>query len=403
MLTLAPWVADLAGNRSPQGMDTAYQDFIALDLSGAVPGYCLLATSMPAAQVPTAHTILSDGEPPATRKPSRATSARWTTATGQAPMGDTLADWIVHALSTQSDPSGVSARRPAFPENRSGSLRVNLGRYTITSPYVADRTTDPRVVSALIVLQDEYAAIRADSVPAARQWLRRQQEKYGLSVAGYRLIQGDHDADGPPLPHGTSITESFDTANSTTLGPDQAWTEHVPDFTVASNALAFSQSAHGYCSANVDLGADHYATATLPAGTWLAGPTVRTSATAGTGSQPCCYATYCAQTGSLVRLRKYTSGQTFAEVGSVSQALPGATFTLKLTANGSSLTVALNGANILSATDTTLATPQRCGCFIYSATPRINSWEAGDLSVAGGGGCGRSGCVGIRTGMGMSL
>lgn len=395
MLTLATW-AVTGQARAPADWPQD-EPFTALDLStaatsNAAGGLALVASSL--RSPPASHVVIADGDSPRDTRPARGAADRWQLQTGLAPQGSTLAEWIVNRLSTQA---GATGCRPAIPRSGAGSLEIRLGPYSFADRFRADRTKDPRILAALAQHQAEYSAIRAASgVAAARQYLQRLVERYRLGKRpdAWRLLQGAFSGDGDPLPHGTVVTESFDKANSTTLGPDLAWTEHVADFTVSANQLAFSQAAHGYCSANQDLGTDHWSEATLPFGTTsFAGPIVRASATG-----PVCYAVYHVGSG-LFRLRRY-SGQSFTELASKTITQPGSAYPLYLEANGSTLTATTpTDPAMFGVTDTVLATQQRCGCFIYGTSPRIDSWRGGDLGAAASKGCGGPHC-GITMGLG---
>lgn len=360
------------------------RDFVVLDLrSPAAATSAGWSVAQYSGDAPASHVVLSVKENPVDLRPGGSLRQAWSRATGKNPVGDTLADWIDGHFDSQADHTGATGARPVWPKSRQGFVDYSLGPYSFRRTFVATGSRSP-VSPHVRQLQADYAAIRAVSgAVEARRWLTRIVESRSIKGRQYELIQGTFVSDGRPLPHSTAIAESFDKANGTTLGPDLSWTEHLADFTVSSNSLAFSQAAHGYCSANNDLGSDHYSIANLPFGTTsFAGPTTRTSATAGTGSQPCCYAVYHVGSG-LYRLRKYTQGQTFSEIASATVTQPSGAYPLKLTANGSSLVVNVDGTDRISATDSTLATPQRCGCFIYGTSPKIDSFSAGDC---GGGG-----------------
>ena len=99
-----------------------------------------------------------------------------------------------------------------------------------------------------------------------RRMLTALSEKYRMTPREMLDLWGE--AQVEPLPHSTTITESFNVANQDALGPDLSWTEmDASDWDVVSNAAELITNAttnNSPARADTDLATDdHYAEATL--------------------------------------------------------------------------------------------------------------------------------------------
>lgn len=198
----------------------------------------------------------------------------------------------------------------------------------------------------------------------------------------------------------TTITESFNTSNGDTLGPDLTWTEVDGDWDIVSNAAELISnfgSTTRDARAEHDLAsADHYAQASIlqsPSGSHC-GVCVRFSSSAetfyaGVFAGDAFGGTYTIWKVSPV---SRSSLATFSEAATHP-------FTLRLEveddgSGNAALTLYKDGVSKVTHTDSTspITGNTRCGIYGYdptgsgSSSPRLDSFEAGDLGGGGGGG-----------------
>lgn len=195
----------------------------------------------------------------------------------------------------------------------------------------------------------------------------------------------------------TTITESFNTANSDLLGPDLTWTEVDGDWDIVSNAaeLISNFGSTSRCArAEHDLAsADHYAEATVlqNTGGGHAGVCVRFASAAET------YYAGTHDTGSSGSLNifKVVAG-TRSTLTTLTSAGARGVVKLEVEDNGPDvdLRLYLDGVLKLSYTDSSspITGNTRCGIYGYDPTgggttsPRIDSFKAEDLGGGGGSG-----------------
>ncbi len=301
--------------------------------------------------------------------------------------GANLQDILFEMFTEQGDPTGKDQWRPLSPRS-DGTIELRIGSL------IKSEVFDPSAhVKVLANLQHDYTSIvaRYGSVVAS-QWLGHQYIDLGPAIAA--LITSD-----PPSVPATVHTESFDTANSDTLGPDQTWTELAGDTDIVSNEAQSQDSGANLSRADADLSSDdHYAEFDYVGGTPQAGnglfpgTIVRKDSTA-------------TQTYYHGRLRDDPdSGQDEIEVYEVYKVITGS-FTLldelvisnisipttdspRTEADGSTIQ-ALNGVNIASATDGAITANLRAGMRLHDGGTNeridIDNWEAGDLGVVDNG------------------
>jgi hypothetical protein len=169
-------------------------------------------------------------------------------------------------------------------------------------------------------------------------------------------------------------TESFNKADSTTLGPDLTWTEISGDLTVASNRA----SGSGEARAESALTSNHYAKI---AGY---GSAVQVLArVAASGGTPNYYTLQ--RTSSAMYLTKRVSGvfTDIASTGTVLDPMPDGTV-IEIRANGNSIQGYENGVLILSATDSSIPSGSRAGFGVGPGS--ADNFEAGDLAPLTSGG-----------------
>lgn len=216
-------------------------------------------------------------------------------------------------------------------------------------------------------------------------------DKYG--IADWReFVPDDLQADIPGrLKHETTITESFNTADSDTLGPNLTWTELVGDIDIVSNqARSTTLGSQVIARADSDLSSvDHYVQASVGAGdeTTSSNPGVigRKDGTA--------TLTFYLANGDFVsnvlRLFKCVAGA-FTQLGSnVSLTLTSpTTYLFRLTCNGSSITHTVDSVDQTTQTDTAITAGLRCGLRGQKNTSTYVSWDSFEAADLGGGGGG---------------
>lgn len=189
-----------------------------------------------------------------------------------------------------------------------------------------------------------------------------------------------------------TITESFNKADSTTLGPDLTWTEIQGDLQVVSNRVRCVSTGTGSAArADSDLAsADHYAQVAIRVNTTTGhggGPFVRKDSSATVTF----YMLWIDYNISVHRYTfyKYVSG-TLTAIGATtnlgSYAL-GDVF--KLSVSGTTLSGYQNGSLLATRTDSSISSGTRCGVRLYAGggTPNVadaeaDDFEAGDLAAA---------------------
>lgn len=302
-----------------------------------------------------------------------------------------LDDLLWEMLTRRTDPAGSRICPPLMPSTKR-RLALTLGPIARDIPFAVDSQEWPLVQQ---VHQRQYreamAAVDAGALPAEfhRKMLQVWIEKYRLPEREYtKFIPDDLPKTDGPIAHGTTLTESFNTADSTTLGPDQTWTEVAGDWHVASNTGAYASNTEGTARAEADVSsADHYAQITIVAmnasGNCQLGPCARFASGANT-----CYAVRVINPiAAGVRLIKLVSGAlTDLDTQSFTVSPPNV---VKLECNGSAIKSYIDTTVYNSVTDTAITTGTRGGMFAYNSltdttSVRADVWSLSDLAAATG-------------------
>lgn len=188
-----------------------------------------------------------------------------------------------------------------------------------------------------------------------------------------------------------TITESFNKADSTTLGPDLTWTEIQGDLQVVSNRVRCVSTGTG-CGARADsdlASADHYAQVAI-----------RVNATVGHGGGPFVRKDSSATITFYMLWIDYNGVYRYTFYKCVSGTLTaiGATTNLgsyalgdvfKLSVSGTTLSGYQNGSLLATRTDSSISSGTRCGVRLYAgggapdvAAAVADDFEAGDLAAA---------------------
>lgn len=298
-------------------------------------------------------------------------------ALGEDITASTPKDILVELLTSHADPTGQARWKPLR-----GSLRQGV-KLSLAGQEVWAAALDAAVrANTVLVFQADYRRNKADGVPltALRKWtgstMLKLWGRMGDDLAT-QLLPAEYVGDGWEAPS-TTITESFNTADSPTLGPDLAWTELAGDADVVSNQCA-NITGTSEIRADSPLSMDdHYSQALIvtfasPNGggmlvrfpntgafTWYMGDYYPGSAT--------------------YRLYKRIDGA-WTELAFLSEVSPGNGWTAKTEIDGSALAFFKDGVSKVTATDTAITGFLYMGARISSGTV-IDNFEAGDLGVA---------------------
>lgn len=194
----------------------------------------------------------------------------------------------------------------------------------------------------------------------------------------YRVWFGGLFDDFPSIAGGAVITESFNKADSVTLGPDLTWTEVTGNIDVVSNQAKLNAGG-GFSSARaqVDLAtANHYAR-----GNNVVVPTdnvhiyVRFDTFANTA-----YLGLLASTGGGLIYKMV--GGSFTALSSTVTGLATSSVSVTCSVNGSTVRHLHNGVEQLVVTDTSIFGNLRTGIGGFGIGSTIDSFEAGDLARA---------------------
>lgn len=300
--------------------------------------------------------------------------------------GVTLEDVVWNTLTIHADPSGRDRVRPLIPR-ANGELKLGfpaLGMVRRKTP----RPGNGEWSSVIGVLQADYRRRRQEFLNAYpvgnprrghyKKLLGTWRLKY--QVMDYRVFIPPDLPDEGFLEPDTTITESFNQADSDTLGPDLTWVEIDGDIDVVSNAAELQSGNNAFARADTDLSSDdHYAqavgvNASSMDGSVAVGCRASTSATT--------YYRLQENAADKLRLHKFESGtRTLIDATSITRA---DNDVIRLECNGSDLTGKLNGTTELTATDTSITGKLQGGVggsINVSTKPRLDDFEAADLAA----------------------
>lgn len=182
------------------------------------------------------------------------------------------------------------------------------------------------------------------------------------------------------------LRESFNTPNTSALGPDLTWTDLVNNLGVENNQARpqFDSASSARSRAEHDLDSDdHYAQMVVTRHDDVKNVIlhVRYSDSADSG-----YAIIAQTgTGNTYRLFRVTSGS-FVQIGTtVTDTIPPAPYTLRLTIEGDTLRGSVNGLTVVEATDSTFTTGRRTGFGLQRTAANdfctADDFEAADVDV----------------------
>lgn len=313
----------------------------------------------------------------------------WSSALGIGSIsGNRLIDALWETLTLHGDPDGGAVCRPLMPTHK-GILELHLGGHSLIRSEQFTGVGHPAWPKIQALVQRNYRAIRTEAMRNHRgpgapdihsKYLKCMRRK--LRCPWELLIPGDLPKEPPRRPT-TTITESFNQADSTTLGPDLTWAEVLNDFTTISNEVSATDPAESKARAESNLSSDdHYSQLDFTANgadtSARAGPVARFDASANTNY----FGWNRNNTSTGKRIRKTVTG-TDSDLATGTGTTPSFPTTLKLTCDGSSLELFQDGGSILTVTDTAITGNVRCGVLVARAGARGDNFEAADLVAAG--------------------
>lgn len=312
----------------------------------------------------------------------------WQAVTGYNPAGATLTDLLWDQLTAGSDPSGAAGPKPLVP-GVDNVLRLYVGGHSLVKAESFRWGHHPHTNRLRDLLRRQFDEQWEAADEAGRSHARRCLDytciKYRVSDWREFVPQRLHGHVPGRLPHATTITESFNKADSDVLGPDLTWTELAGDIDVVSNrAQSVTVNSAVFARADSDLSSDdHYAQAVMGAsadsdaygGVFCRAP--------GTATQTW-YTNDSAWGENLSRLVKKVAGAD-TTLGSVPRTFTaGTTYTLKVQADGSTVAIYVNDVEDVSVTDTAITGNLRGGLNGYKGGSGHLTWdsfEAADLAA----------------------
>lgn len=222
------------------------------------------------------YTLLGGGSGDVRKLPwTAADQSAWQSLVGTQPMGDTLIDALFDHLTNQSDPLGDTPTQTMMP-NVAGNLDLHLGGYSLVKSqrfiYDSNRPEDRLYREKMTAhLHAQLLQHDADGLPVEQMqrvvdfWT--DKFRIGKGRASHkRLIPSELRERIPGiLPHQTTITESWNQSDSSTLGPDLTWTETLGSMETISNEVTNEGTDNDNSSrAEADLSSDdHYCKTTI--------------------------------------------------------------------------------------------------------------------------------------------
>jgi hypothetical protein len=311
-------------------------------------------------------------------KPTGAVRNKIPRRKGYTPKGDDLAGVLLDLLTDGASPDGSDGPKPLFP-GYDGRMALACGQ-THTEQF---RWGGGHTAVLRQTLRADFKTAFDDAAAGRirpgqhRRVLDAMCEKYG--VDDWRefvppAIQGDVPG---RLPHETSISETFDQADSTTIGPLLSWTKVAGSWRTVSNKVGAIAGGWNVLRADSDLSsADHYSQATITnAAIQYAGPACRIPSSGAVTMYQC-------STDFSIYIFKLVSGSQ-TNLGSASQALT-LNDVYKIEANGSTIKAYVNGTQKVSVTDTSITGNVRCGLGQFgTGDSTLDTFTAADLAAAG--------------------
>jgi len=355
--------------------------------NGDTSGRVVIASQFSPADIGGDYSLVCSGgmNEPITRKAARKISRKASAGT--------LADAIRVALIDDADPAGDAGPKPLMP-GRGRKLKLACGGLCVDSTLVLSgrgwmNTLDVirRDMGAIIaqvesgITTEEHSRKVVDYV-FRKLRLKGDEWKELLSKKARRDFRG-------PLPHSTTVTESFNQSDSSTLGPDLSWTETSGDLETRSNECGeVGSDGFGEARAEADVsGSDHIAqvvcaynhTANPVYNDTNVRPIARFNSSART-----MYFTISGENAGVggIRLAKRLSG-TFSELGAYSGTIGATNDVIKCSCDGSTIEAIVNNDTPEhSVTDTSITGNTRGGVACQDLGI-LDDYQLADIAVSG--------------------
>jgi len=348
-------------------------------------GFFALADGAP--KLDSSYTLLGQGHVADLAPDARAKSA-WETLLGVRPADSLLIDWLWQSITVDADPSGESKVPPLMPTTRQ-ELELHLGGHSVVRRKRFDLGM-PEAAPVIDRLQRQYRAIREEARSGRingdpefhRRVLDYWGEKYRLSNPEDVFVPGDLPRERR-LKHSTTLTESFNKADGTTLGPDQTWVEDAGDWEVVSNE-ARANAGNSVARVSTLLSSDdHYSQFTVTA----IGSSSPFHGVLGRKANSATLTYY---------YFRYSHGQTESQLWKVESGsftkldftaeTAAAPFTVRLDCDGSTISGTRAGVLKASVTDTAIAGNLAVGMrdSDEASSGRVDDFIAEDLDAGGG-------------------
>lgn len=304
---------------------------------------------------------------------------------GKTIIGSNIKDVIYEFLTTHADATGENFAKPLMPD-KDLKMKINIGtegeiKQTMLVPGMSEEW--PKV---LAVIQNDYRRmIETEPQILMAKWLDSLEDQYNLPYTTF--IPKDAPIKIVSLPHETTITEDFNCTDSDSLNCDLTWTELVGDIDLVSNT---AQIPGGFANALARADSDVSST------NFYVQSEIQAAAEATTSN----YIQIGMRKDSSATLTFYHYGTSFLEdtlnfykcvSGSFTQLVTDAaqtlnistTYTLKIKADGSTITWDFNGSQVASTTDTAITTGTRGqirGTPAGGGAAIWDNWSASDLA-----------------------
>lgn len=404
------WLGPLVPDEDTQPYLRAPDGSLGMIDMRSIPGHAnqtsVFLCTPDALTLPGEYTLLGQGDL-RDLKPAGAMRSAFTTILGiPSVSGDSLVEWLYDALTLRADPTGDTAVMPLMP-TAERVMEIHLGGHSqvFARKFRLDMA---EAVPVIEVMRRQYRQLRQQA-RAGKLGGRDRDGKFAPDAEFHRRaldawgekfrIDNPEDvfipADLPKerrLKHATTYTESFNQADSTTLGPDLTWTETLNNAqTVSNQATPVTTGATTLARAEHDLsGSDNYTQGSLRytavSGLLASHVLCRFSSSANTGYEAQALFTNTTQQN-LIRFYKVVAGAFTLLDTNKSATMNAATdYLVKVQASGSTMTSYVDGVGKHNFTDTAIAAGTRGGMGFYrsgSDVPSVDLFETGDVAAGG--------------------
>lgn len=264
------WVNDAGGYYAPPAGCIGGIDFSPTAEQGAIsssrPGGLFFA---PDSVATPDHAVLSQNADPREVSVTARMRDAFASHFGHRANGERLTDLIWDALISGADPQGEAGPKPLMPSaGRKLQLAIPGLRVVKQDKFTMGHSHLDKVVATWRRdYRNCFEACQRGDMPVNfhRRFLDATCEQFRTDDWRSLLPIDLRQHVAGRLPHSTTISESFNTSDGDTLGPDLSWTELTGDIDIVSNkAQSTTTGAEAVARADSDLSsANHYAQATV--------------------------------------------------------------------------------------------------------------------------------------------